>query len=429
MSISPVWKSLPGTHDIVRSVLPNGITILARANFDSPSVIISGLIPSGSLFDPADRLGLAYFTSQALMRGTQKHSHQELFEALESAGAVFGFGCSVHNASFSGRALAEDLPLLLDTLNEALRQPTFPIDQVEKLRAQMMTYLAIRAQNTDEVASLRFDDVLFPGHPYGRPEEGHPETVRVITQQELVDFHRKAYGAEGMILAIVGAVQPNEAIDRVGEMLGDWSNPNQYQLPSLPPTSPLEKNHRQHITLPGKTQADLVMGTLGPSRNSPDYLIASIGNNVLGQFGLMGRIGEVVREKAGLAYYASTNLNAWIASGSWEVSAGVNPANLEHAIDLIITELRRFVSEPVTTEELSDSQSNYIGRLPISLESNAGVANAILNLERFQLGLDYYLHYPDLVAAVTPQQILDIAQKYICPDRLAIISAGPEIVT
>ena len=101
---------------------------------------------------------------------------------------------------------------------------------------------------------------------------------------------------------------------------------------------------------------------------------------------MMGRIGDVVREQAGLAYYASTSLNSWITSGSWEVSAGVNPSNLQYAIDLIRKELQRFASEPVTPEELSDSQANFIGRLPLSLESNHGVANALLNLERFSAG-------------------------------------------
>ena len=140
----------------------------------------------------------------------------------------------------------------------------------------------------------------------------------------------------------------------------------------------------------------------------------------------MGRIGDVVREQAGLAYHASASLNAWIEGGSWEVSAGVNPANLDRAVTLIVSELKRFVTEPVTSEELEDSQSNFIGRLPLSMESNSGVANAILNLERFQLGLDYYRRYPQMVSEVTPPMILEAASQYIDPEKLAIVSAGTE---
>jgi zinc protease len=117
-------------------------------------------------------------------------------------------------------------------------------------------------------------------------------------------------------------------------------------------------------------------------------------------------------------------LNAWIESGSWEVSAGVNPTNIDKAIDLIIRELKRFTSEPITIDELSDSQANYIGRLPLTLESNAGVASSILNLERFNLGLDYLQRYDALVNAVTPEIILETARKYIDPEKLVIVSAG-----
>ena len=168
------------------------------------------------------------------------------------------------------------------------------------------------------------------------------------------------------------------------------------------------------------------MGTLGPRRNCDDFLSASLGNNILGQFGMMGRIGGVVREQAGLAYHASTSLNAGIDVGTWEVSAGVNPANLQKTIDLIIKELHRFISEPVTPEELQNSKSNFIGRLPLSLESNAGVASALLNLERFQLGLDFYQRYPSMVKTVTSTQVLETAQKYLYPEKLVIVSAGTE---
>jgi len=104
----------------------------------------------------------------------------------------------------------------------------------------------------------------------------------------------------------------------------------------------------------------------------------------------------------------------------------VNPSNLDRTVDLIISELKRFTSELVTTEELADSKANYTGRLPLSLESNGGVAGALLNIERFQLGLDYYRRYFDLVNEVTPEMILETARMHIHPDRVAVISAGPE---
>lgn len=417
--------SIPGPEDIHRKVLPNGITVLTRSNYSSSSVVISGYVAAGSQLDTLDKLGLAYYTALGLMRGTMQADFQTIYDRLESAGASLGFGASVHNTSFGGRALAEDLPLLLSTLSDCLRNPTFPQPHLERLKAQLLTGLAIRAQDTGEMAALEFDKLLFPGHPYGRPEDGYVETISIIDRSDIIKFHNNCYRPSNMIIVVVGAVDPQQVVDLVESSLGDWETQSSCPSPELPLIQPPVETIMREINIPGKSQSDIVLGTLGPKRSAPEYLAASLGNSILGQFGMMGRIGDSVREKAGLAYYASTSLNAWIENGSWEVSAGVNPENVERAITLIKNELRRFTTEPVTLEELEDNQSNYIGRMPLSLESNNGVANSILNLERFNLGLDYLQRYPDMIRRITPQDILEAAQKYIDPDRLVIVSAGP----
>jgi zinc protease len=168
------------------------------------------------------------------------------------------------------------------------------------------------------------------------------------------------------------------------------------------------------------------MGVAGPARSEEDYIAAALGNNILGQFGLMGRIGDVVREQAGLAYHASSSLGGGLGPGAWYVNAGVNPANEEKATELIKAELKRFTSELVDEDELADSKANFIGRLPLSLESNAGIANALINLEKYELGLDYYQRYTDTISAVTREAIQAVAVKYIDVDKLAIAAAGPK---
>lgn len=417
-------SSLPGPQDIQRKVLPNGITLLTRSNFNSPSVVISGYVNAGSSLDSREKLGLAHFTAAALMRGTKKQNFQQIFDRLESAGASLGFGASVNNTGFSGRALVEDLPLLLELLADCLQNPAFPNQYFKRLQAQLLTGLAIRAQDPSEMAGLTFDELLFGSHPYGRPEDGYTETIQRISRNDLVRFHQQYYGPENMVIVIVGAIEADVAFDVAEKWLGNWKTSATVARPIFETLVAPSEMKRRHLELPEKSQMDLLVGTLGPSRLSPDYLPASLGNNVLGQFGMMGRIGKEVREKAGLAYDASTSLNAWLEGGSWEVSAGINPVNLEKATDLILRELKRFVSEPISSSELADSQAHYIGRLPLSLESNAGVANALLNLERFNLGLDYYQRYAERVQAVTPEAVLETAQKYIRPDALVIVSAG-----
>lgn len=418
-------SSIPGPTDIVRTELENGITVLTRSNFNSLSVSVRGYLNTGGLFDPDEKLGLADFTAAALMRGTSRRDFQAIYDALESVGASLGFNGATHTTGFGGKGLVEDLPLILELLAETLQKPAFPGQQVMRLRAQMLTGLAIRAQNTQEMASMAFDQIVYKSHPYSRPEDGYPETIQNISRDDLVDFHKTHYGPQGMVVAIVGAIEPQAAIALVQKTIGGWHNSDQPDPPTLPDLTPMKTVQTQNIDIPGKSQADIVMGTAGPPRKSPDFFNAALGNSILGQFGMMGRIGDVVREQAGLAYYAYSSMSGGLGPGPWSVSAGVNPEAVEEAVELIQSEIRRFVTEPVAAEELRDSQSSYIGRLPLALESNSGVAGALINLERYQLGLDYYQRYADFVQAVTISDVLETAQKYLDPDKLAIAVAGP----
>lgn len=424
-SSSSAGHSLPGSDDITRERLSNGLTVLSRTNYNSPSVVVRGILQAGGLLDPDEKLGLADFTASALMRGTDKYSFNHVFEILESSGASLGYDGRTHTTIFSGRALAEDLNLLLKMLSETLRRPTFPLKELERLRTQALTSLAIRSQDTGDMASMSFDEVVYADHPYRRPTEGFPETIKPITRSDIEKFHERYYGPRKMILAIVGAVAPDEAVDSVNDLLGDWKNVDQGIRPELIPITPLESVQRKRVNISGKSQTDVVIGAPGPRRQSPDFLPAALGNNILGQFGMMGRIGEVVRQQSGLAYYASSSLGGGPGPGPWAISAGVDPQNLEKAIELIIREVKRFTEEPVMDEELGDSKASIIGSLPLSLESNHGVASALVNLERYDLGLDYYRRYPDLIRSIDKENILEVARRYLDPGRLGVGIAGP----
>ena len=417
--------SLPGPANITRLELANGIVVLSRANSASASVVLTGSLPAGSLYDPDEKMGLAGFTASALMRGTHRRSFSEIYDILETAGASLGFSGGTHSVSFSGRALAEDLDNLLILLAEALQEPAFPEEHVERLRAQLLTSLAIRDQDTADVASLVFDQIVYRGHPYRRPEDGYAETVRSIQRDDLIDFHHKTYGPRGMLITIVGGIDPVPVAEKVRQVFENWHNPEQPGNPEIPEVTPLDQVTSQYTQVPEKSQSDIVIGAAGLRRNSPDFLAALLGNSILGQFGTMGRIGEVVREKAGLAYYAGSGLSGGLGPGPWQVSAGVDPENVVRAIDLIIQEIRRFTSEPVNVEELEETQANFVGRLPISLESNSGIASALYNLERHQLGLDYYQRYAELVRRITREHILQVAHRYLDSERLAVAIAGP----
>jgi zinc protease len=420
-------QTLPGPESIHRRRLNNGIVVLARENFASPSVVFSGYIPGGSFGEVEENAGLADFAISILMRGTLKRDFRAIYESIESVGASLALGTGKHTLSIYGKGLVEDLDLLLGLISEVLREPAFPAAQISRLRAEKLTSLALREQNTGARAQLAFNDLAYPDHPYRIPTDGYVESINKAGVKDLKEVHRERVGPRGMVITIVGAVHAQKAIDAVEREFGDWENSNQEDMPGIPSIDWPGNLIRKDIALEGKAQSDLIMGTPGPSRYEPDYLAAALGNSILGRFGLFGRIGDRVREAAGLAYYAYSSLSGGPGPGAWQVIAGVNPVNVDKAVDLIRDEIGKFVTKRVSMEELNDNKTNFIGRLPLQLESNEGVARALVHLERYDLGLDYYQRYPQMIAEIKRDQILAIAQKFLHPDHLAVAVAGPKL--
>jgi zinc protease len=414
----------PGPDDILRRELDNGIIVLARANQFSASVAVSGYLPAGSIFDSDKKLGTADFTASCLMRATRSHSFQQIYDQLESAGAGLGFSGGTHTAGFTGRSLVEDLPMLLTLLADTLRNPTFPARHVEKHRAALLTSLDFQWQDSRDRAGMAFDQLVYPGHPYGRPDEGYRDTARRIRRRDMQQFHRKHYGPKGMVISIIGGNEPENAVSLVEAVLGDWRNPSQVQPPALPEWQPLPHRKDQRIPMESKSQVDLVIGTAGPPRSSEDFIPAAVGNQILGNFGLMGRLGEKLREEAGMAYYVYSGLGTSVGPGAWVAAAGVAPGDVDPAVEIILSEINRFVTESVSPDELADVQANLIGSQPIHLESNLGVASLLLHIERHNLGLDYLQGYPDLINSVTPEMVLAAASRYLQVDNLAVVAAG-----
>jgi len=210
----------------------------------------------------------------------------------------------------------------------------------------------------------------------------------------------------------------------VEEVFGDWQT-NQMALPDAPAAQRPESIQRIHWDMPQKSQADIVLGTLGPMRSAPDYLNASMSNTILGVFGMYGRLGKNVREAQGLAYYVFSRLQGGLGPSPWYVGTGVAPDKVEQAVESIFFELDRLLNEPISSEELADCQTYRIGSLPVGLETNDGIASIMTDIELFDLGLDYLQRLPDLINTMTPESVQAAARNYLSTDQIAIAVAGP----
>ncbi len=417
--------SIPGPNDITRHELPNGIVVLVRENHSSPSVVVSGYLRVGAYDERPEQAGLAAFTASTLMRGTTHRTFEQIYEELESVGASVGISGGTHTTGFGTKSLVEDLPLTLDILADALRCPTFPYDEVEKLRGEILTDLGERAHDTQRMAGLTFHELAYPEeHPYARSLIGYAETVNALGRDDLAEFYAGGYGPQGMVIVVVGAVKTGDALTQVEDAFGDWEG-NIYERTPLPEVARITEIREGVVSIPGKTQSDIVLGYPGPSRFEPDFLDAIVCNTILGVFGLMGRLGERVRDEQGLAYYSFSRVDGGPGPGPWRIVAGVNPVNVERSIASIRAEVARICEEQVDEGELDDNKAFITGSLPLRLETNEGVTRAILDMERYGLGLDYLQRYAGLIGEITPERVQAVAQRWLDPDAYAVAIAGP----
>ncbi|MGQ0603770.1 MAG: M16 family metallopeptidase [Anaerolineales bacterium] len=418
--------SIPGPENITRRVLGNGIVVLARENFTSPAVVVDCDVRVGALWHGREQAGLSDFTAAAMMRGTERFAFAEIYEQIESVGASLSVSGGTHTSGFYAKCLAEDLDLIMGLAADALRHPIFPAEQVERLRGEILTRLKIHANDTRARANEAFYELAYPGHPYAVDEEGYEDTISALTRDELAAFHRAHWGPRGMTVTVVGAIAASGAIALVEKHFADWRNDSQIDQPVLPPVLPLTGLSKRHVPMPGKSQSDVVFGVPGPARKHPHFLAARLANNILGVFGMGGRIGHEVREKNGMAYYAAASLGGGLGPGAWHAYAGVNPGNVERAVELMRREIQKMTSRKVTPTELTDNQAQFIGRMPLSMETNEGVASLISSMEMFDLGLDYVQRFPDLIRAITRDEVLAVTREFLSAENAALVVAGPE---
>jgi zinc protease len=409
----------------VRQTLANGTVILAQETATHPALFVSVGVHAGSALDPPDAVGVAHFVSRVIDRGTETRTADVMSDELDGRGVALHVGVSRHLLTLSCMCLAEDLEPILDLIADVLRRPTFPAQEVEIRRGEIVT--AIR-QDEDSPASMALEalfGLLYPGgHPYGRPAKGEVPVVERMCRDQLVAFHGTHVGPTGMIVVLVGDVETGRAVDAASSAFADWpaTSPGVFRPPAAPR---VQSRRRVVIPMRGKAQVDVAYGFATVTRHDPDYYALTLMNNVLGQYGLGGRLGDSIRERQGMAYYAFSTFDGNVAEGPLVIRAGVAPEHVDRTIDSIDEEVRRILDGGVTPSELADAKRYLVGSLPRVLETNAGIAGFLQSVEFFDLGPSFDRRLPPLLESVTLDEVHAATRRVLDPDRAAVAIAGP----
>lgn len=428
--LSKIWSytgAEVSAHGFTRTVLPSGLVVLAQPRPDDLSVSATISIEAGHAATGETRAGLAAMTGRMLNRGTQQRSFEAFNETVDGLGAMLETGVGARDISVSFHSLTEDLESVLSLAADIILDPTFPEVELEKVRQQVLTGIRESDNDTRTVASRMLNELLYPDtHPLRIRTSGTEESVSALTRDDLVAYHRQFLGPAVTTIALAGGVRDlDDAVQRIERAFDGWT----VTVPE--PREPIaivagEGELRQEQSINGKSQADVAIGIPTIPRSHPDYYALNTANVILGQLGLMGRLGANVRDKQGLAYYAYSRIGSGKASSVWHASAGVDPANVDRAIDGIREEVHRLRTEGVTAEELADAKSYLTGSTPLAVESLGGVVGLLMSIEEHQLGLDYLERYPAIINALTLEQLQQAAHLHLDEFVFAIGVAGPE---
>ncbi|MFL6285646.1 MAG: M16 family metallopeptidase, partial [Pyrinomonadaceae bacterium] len=346
---------------VAREELSSGAALLVLENSSTPTVSVYGSLRAGSYFEPKDRPGLARLTAEMLKRGTRRRGKLELAGALEQVGADVEFDADAFAVRISARSLAQDFPVLVSTLAEMLREPSFPEDELEKLKQQ--TVAAIREQQTDTRwrAYERLTQTLFDEENpfYTHAGERLVESVRSITVEDVRGFYETFYGGRSLILSAAGDLRASEALRVMREAFEGFEGPERVDVEVRDP-EPGEGARREFVIVKEKASVDVMLGSAAPlRRDAADYYAAVLANRALGESTLSSRLGLQVRDVEGLTYGIASRFRApTLAAGPWYIAVSVNPSNVERAIDSALEVLRAYVEHGIRPEELDDEKSS-----------------------------------------------------------------------
>ncbi len=408
-----------------RHVLPNGLTLVVQENHANPTVALYGVVKAGAIFDPPAKSGLAAFVASMLDQGTNTKSAFEQATAVESLGATLRYSGGSETLAISGNLLSGDLEAILAALADALQNPAFPPDKIEKVRGEMLIDYQISENSTASVAARRANKLLYPvGHPYHSNPGGTDTTLAAITREDLAGFHVRHYGPNVTTLVLVGDVTASRAAQLVEKALGKWkklSDPPPFHVPAAPAPTTVT---RTVVPKPGKSQADVAWAVPGLTRTAPDYDATMMMNYTLGGGSLSSRLMKNLRDQQGLVYGVYSSMLSGVGAGPIQIRAGTNPENVGRTIESLLAQVKDFHDTGPTDEEMEEAKGYLTGVFPVRLETNAGVAGQLLNAELYGLGLDYIDRYPSIIRGVTKADVATAARKYLVPGAYVLVIAG-----
>jgi zinc protease len=401
--------------------LPNGLQVIAVSHHEQPVVSVRLIVRAGPAQDPPDKPGIASLAATLLDQGTTTKSAEQVATAIDSIGGVLSTGAGADLTYVNAIVMKDSLAFGLDLVADVVQHPAFAQEEIERQRQQLLSGLRVSYDDPDYLANIVFDRLVFGFHPYGRPQTGTPETLAALTRDDLLAFHRKWFGANNAILAVVGDVTAQEAFAGVERAFGSWGRAPADAAPPVEPPPPTRR--LVIIDKPGAVQTEIRVGNVAIPRRNADFTALDLAVKVLGGEGA-NRLHRVLRSERGLTYGASADLTALQQSGEIEAETDTRSATTAETLRLLVDEIWRLTRDPVGDRELDGAQEYATGSFPLTIETPSQISLQILNAVFYGLDLNQLQTHRERVNAVSVEDIQRVARAYLHPDRLSIVLVG-----
>ena len=407
-----------------RTRLSNGAELIVSQKRDLPLVSFTiNFIGGRANFEPAGKVGVASFASQMLSEGTTTKTGEELADAQQMLGTNIVASVGTESGSIRFTALKDKFEPALALLVDMLVNPSFPAPALERLRARTLVQLAQAKEEPNTIADNVFTRLVYgDAHPYGRIIT--EQTVAAVTRDDLVAFHREYFKPGRAVITVTGDVEPAAVRTAVERALASWPAGGERPSFQYPPPPPLKPTTIYLVDKPKSAQSVFAIGLPGPARDTPDYYALSVMNTLLGEL-FQSRLNHNIREVKGYSYGVGSGFAYGRGPGPFEAGGGIVTAKTDSALIEFMKELRGVQGGiPFTADEVAQGKESLIQSLPSRFRSVDAIAGAISSIYLQDLPESYYRDYAAKINAVTADDLVRVAKKYIDLNHLNIVIVG-----
>lgn len=408
---------------VQKRTLSNGLPVWIVEMHEVPVVDVTLIIKSGAAVDPTGKYGLASFTAAMLDEGAGTKNALELADAVDFLGASLTTSSSWDSSNVRLHTPVAKLDAALPIWADVVLRPTFPQNELERLRKERLTSILQTRDSAPALASTGFARLVYgPRHRYGTPAMGNEVSNTEMAASELKGFYSTHYQPQNAYLLVVGDITPNGILPKLEKAIGAWKNAGPISKPALPAATQHSSRQLYLVDKPGAAQSAIRIGWIGVARSTPDYFVLDVMNTILGG-SFTSRLNQNLREEHGYAYGASSAFDMRGAPGPFFAAANVQT-------DKTMESLREFFKEldgmrqPVPADELRRGRNLEALSFPGAFETTSGMAGNLSELAVYGLPESFFSEYVPKIQAVTAADVERAAKQYLQTDKFAVVVVG-----